>query len=261
MKDMQSTHALINLSINSVGVKGVKFPIQVQTRNFELQHTVAIIDMGVNLPVVFRGTHMSRFIEVLQKWSKPLSYESLEELVVQTQQKLHAQHTYITFFFPYFINKKAPSTGYLGLLAYDCKLMGIMHNNNLEYFLELTVPVMTVCPCSKAISYEGAHSQRTEIHMKLKLNAPGVIEDLIDLAESSASSPLYSLLKRADEKFVTEAAFAHPTFVEDVVRSVSNKLLSLPYISGFRVEVESFESIHAHNAFACIEHEFNAVSN
>lgn len=255
MVDIQSTPAQVNLPITSVGVKGFKFPIQILTQTFEVQHTVAVVDMGVNLPVFLRGTHMSRFIEVLQGWHEPLSCNSLEKLMLQIRQKLEAQFISITFSFPYFVNKKAPSTGCSGLLAYDCKLRGKM-DSTIEFFLDLIVPVMTVCPCSKAISYEGAHSQRTQIDMKLKLNELGAIEDLITVAESSASSPLYSLLKRADEKYVTEDAFAHPTFVEDVVRNVSSKLLQIPYISGFHVEVESFESIHAHNAYAYIEHQY-----
>lgn len=256
MKDIQSTPPQIAFPIDYVGVKGFRFPIQIQTRDIGIQPTVAIVDMGVSLSVLFRGTHMSRFVEVLQDWNEPLNCESLERLIRQTQKKLQSQDASITFFFPYFVNKKAPSTNASGLLAYDCKLSGKSIQHNIEFILELTVPVMTVCPCSKAISYEGAHSQRSEIHIRLRLNSFRFIEDFIDLAETSASSPLYSLLKRADEKYVTEDAFAHPRFVEDVVRDISNKLYTIPYVSGFCVEVESFESIHAHNAFAYIEHQF-----
>lgn len=256
MKDIQSTPAQIAFPIDRVGVKGLKFPIQVQTRDIGMQHTVAIVDMGVDLSVSSRGTHMSRFVEVLQDWNEPLCCESLERLVKQTQQKLQSQHAYIAFFFPYFLHKRAPSTNMLSLFSYDCKLSAKSINYNIEFILELTVPVMTVCPCSKAISHEGAHSQRSEIYIQLRLEQFRFIEDFIVLAESSASSPLYSLLKRADEKYVTEDAFAHPKFVEDVVRNISSKLITVTDVLGFRVEVESFESIHAHNAFAYIEHEF-----
>lgn len=255
MKDIQSTPSPVALSINSVGIRGIKFPIQIQSRTLELQYTVAVVDMGVDLSAFFRGTHMSRFVEILQDWSEPLSYESLERLIRQTQSKLHTSDTHITFFFPYFIKKKAPVTGLLGLTSYDCKILGKTKGKDIEFSLELTVPVMTVCPCSKEISSEGAHSQRSNIHVKLKVNTFSMIEDIIDMAETSASSPLYSLLKRADEKSVTETAFANPTFVEDVVRNMSNKLIMNPYVFDFSVEVESFESIHSHNAFAYIEHQ------
>ncbi len=258
MQDIQNTPAQVLFPINTVGIRGLKFPIQVQTQYSEIQETVSVIDIGVELPIAFRGTHMSRFIELLQEWNKPLSYESLKNLLRHVEGKLQAQSADIAFLFPYFLKKTAPATGVISLMSYDCKVVGKSNNGNIDVFFEITVPVMTVCPCSKAISHEGAHSQRTEIYIEMRLNSSWIVEDIIEMAESSASSPLYSILKRADEKFITELAFANPTFVEDVVRNMASKLKNYHNASGFRIEVESFESIHAHNAFACIEHQFVA---
>ena len=266
MEDVQSGPAGIAIPINRVGIRGITMPLLVRQRdsgtNGTSQRTVASVDISVDLPAEFKGTHMSRFIESLQFWtqhSDALDYEAMRHLLSDTCDRLKAKRAHVVFRFPYFLSKKAPSSGIPSAMHYDCVLTGELSETDgtagrrPEFTLEVTVPVMTVCPCSKAISDEGAHSQRTYIHMTVRMKRLLWIEDLIEFAEMSASSPVYTLLKRQDEKYVTEHAFAHPTFVEDVVRNVAARLQTHPHVRTFKVEVESHESIHAHNAFACIE--------
>lgn len=257
MEDVQMRSAPVAIPVDSVGIRGLQFPLQVRDRSQGSQKTVAVVEVSVDLSVSFKGTHMSRFVQELEKWTEDLDYESMKRLLQNVKQNLDAQKAKIVFSFPYFIRKHAPTTGSLGTVAYQCQLTGELEEGSPKFLLEVTVPVMTVCPCSKAISKEGAHTQRANVHIAVWMNGFSWIEDFVDIAESSASSPVYSLLKRADEKFVTENAFSNPAFVEDVVRNVAQALLKHPQIEGFRVEVESYESIHAHNAFACIEHNFN----
>ncbi len=274
MQDIQKKPALVPVPIDRVGVRGVTLPIVVRDRRQGRQHTVAQVDLGVDLPAAFKGTHMSRFIEALADFKEELDYASLKRLLEDVRTRLEARKAYICFSFPYFMDKAAPATGSHGKIHYQCKLTGELaaepkhgepgmaaagqtHTESgarPEFLLELDVPVMTVCPCSLAISEQGAHSQRAQVRMAVRMTAFSWIEEFIDIAEAAGSSPVYSLLKREDEKFVTEAAFDNPTFVEDVVRSAAQKLAAHPHVSWFRVEVESHESIHAHNAFACIEH-------
>lgn len=254
MEDVQSGPALVPLRIDRVGVKELHLPIVVRDRAQGRQHTVAAVDMGVELPSAFKGTHMSRFVEALEDWSEELSYQSVKRLLADVKERLGARRAYVHFKFPYFLRKAAPASGSPGLVCYHCRLTGELGEEKPELMLEVDVPVMTVCPCSKAISDEGAHSQRTMVRLAVRMTAFSWLEEFIEIAESAGSSPVYTLLKREDEKYVTEHAFAHPTFVEDVVRSAAQKLVEHPQVSWFRVEVESLESIHCHNAFACIEH-------
>lgn len=253
MEDVQSGPPLVPLCIDKVGVKNLHLPVMVRDRAQGRQHTVATVDMGVELPSAFKGTHMSRFVEALENWGEELDYRSVKTLLEDVKTRLGANSAYVVFCFPYFVRKEAPASGSSGLVWYQCRLKGEMKDDKPEFLLEVDVPVTTVCPCSKAISTEGAHGQRTVVRLAVRMRGFSWLEEFIDIAESGGSAPVYTLLKREDEKFVTEQAFANPTFVEDVVRTVALRLAEHPQISWFRVEVESFESIHCHNAFACIE--------
>ena len=253
MADVQNGPAGVPLSIDTVGVKNLKLPLMVSDRARGAQHTVALVDLGVELPGEFKGTHMSRFVEALEGWNEDLSFKTMKTLLEDIKTRLHARKAHARFSFPYFIRKAAPASGASGLMAYECSLSGELEEGRPEIYLEVTVPVMTVCPCSKAISSEGAHSQRAMVRMSVRMSGFAWIEEFVDIAEQSGSSPVYPVLKREDEKAVTEASFANPCFVEDVVRHVAYRLENHPQIAWFKVEVESEESIHAHNAFAMIE--------
>jgi GTP cyclohydrolase I len=259
LTDVQNSPSSVALDIDRVGVKHVELPLVVKDRDKGHQHTVASVDMGVDLPAAFKGTHMSRFVEALENWreasSEELDYASARRLLKDTLERLHAHRAYVRFTFPYFRARKAPVTGYEAPVRYTCKLTGEMeeHQENPSILLELEVPVTTVCPCSKAISRAGAHGQRAMVRMALRMSRFEWLEGFIDIAESSGSAPIYTLLKRPDEKFVTEQAYDNALFVEDVVRNVAARLKEHPHITWFRVEVESEESIHGHNAFAGIE--------
>lgn len=261
MKDIQNTPADVPISIDCVGVRGVRLPLWVREHGNNSkgrQRTVADVDAGVNLLSDSRGTHMSRFISLLQDWAETrdiLDYTAVKELLGDMRGRLEAQSATVTFRFPFFMMKKAPATDNMSLSHYDCRLAGSWSEGmkKPEFELGVVVPVMTVCPCSKAISREGAHSQRTELRLNIALKGFVGIEELIAIGEASASSPVYTLLKRPDEKYVTEAAFSRPMFVEDVVRGAAKRLQTHPRIGRFVVDAESFESIHAHNAFARIE--------
>lgn len=253
MADVQNSPARVPLNIDTVGVKGLKLPLLVSDRARGSQHTAGLVDLGVDVPAEFKGTHMSRFVEALEGWNEELSFKTLKMLLEDMKTRLMARKAYARFSFPYFIRKAAPVSGVSGLMAYDCRIIGELGDAKPEMLLEVTVPVMSVCPCSKAISKEGAHSQRAEIRLSLRIGAFFWIEDCVDMAERAGSSPVYPVLKREDEKYVTEAAFAKPMFVEDIVREVARRLDEHPVITCYRVEVESFESIHGHNAFARME--------
>ncbi len=253
MEDVQSTTPSVLIPIDRVGVKDFRYPIVVRKKNNGIQHTVAQVNLYVDLPSEFKGTHMSRFVEALQEWSGVLDYHSFKELLKDIQNRLKARKSHLSISFPFFSEHHAPQSGIKALMDYQCSLLGELEENKLSLFLEVNVPVMTVCPCSLAISENGAHSQRAMIKIKCQFDGLLWVEDLISIATTSASSPVYALLKRVDEKFVTETAFSNPMFVEDVVRRVAVKLKKHPLINWFRVEVESYESIHNHNAYACIE--------
>ena len=254
MEDVQNRPAEVRLAIDCVGIRDLELPLVVRDRAQGRQHTVARVDMGVELPCAFKGTHMSRFVEALENWGEEVNYRSVSRLLEDVKHRLEAHRAYVLFRFPYFVRKAAPVSGSQGVVCYHCRLIGEADEHGKTTFvLELNVPVMTVCPCSKAISVEGAHSQRAQVRMSLRMRGFSWLEEFIDLAERAASSPVYTSLKREDEKCVTEQAFANPTFVEDVVRVVAHDLAHHPQVASFRVEVESSESIHCHNAFAWIE--------
>lgn len=258
MEDVQRHAPQVALPIDTVGVRGITMPLLVRDRAEGSRQTVARVDMGVDLPADFKGTHMSRFVAALEEWNDTISYQSVRRLLAAIKERLEARRAYVHFCFPYFLRKAAPASGSQSLVSYDCRLTGELSDEGQSFSLDVNVPVMTVCPCSKAISREGAHSQRTLIRLSVRMTHFCWIEDFIEMAEASGSSAVYTLLKREDEKYVTEHAFAQPTFVEDVVRNVAQRLLAHGQISWFRVEVESMESIHSHNAFACIERTLRA---
>lgn len=257
LQDVQSRPADLPVDIDRVGISAFRMPLVVRDRDQGRQHTVATVDMGVDLPAAFKGTHMSRFVEALEHWrehsDEKLDYPSMKRLLEDVRQRLHAQKAFITFRFPYFRTKAAPVTGSSAPVSYECRFTGELDGDRLRFLLEMDVPVTTVCPCSKAISRAGAHGQRALVRMAVRMGKFAWLEEFIDLAEESASAPVYSLLKREDEKAVTEQAYDNACFVEDVVRDAAARLGRHPHVTWFRVHVESFESIHCHNAFACIE--------
>lgn len=259
LEDVQSAPSELALPIDRVGIKEFRMPLVVKDMENSFQHTVAYVDMGVELPAAFKGTHMSRFVEALESFrvasNEKLDYPSLKALLQNVCTKLDAQKATICFKFPYFMTKKAPASGASAQVVYDCAFTGIIDKDREkpDFILEIDVPVTTVCPCSKAISKAGAHGQRTHINMQIRLEKFTWLEDFIHIAESSGSAPIYAILKREDEKAVTEQAYENAYFVEDVVRQVASKLEAHEHVLWYKVQVESFESIHGHNAFACIE--------
>ena len=241
------------LHIDKVGVSGVRFPIEVRDRTSTTQSTVATIAMYVDLDQSFKGTHMSRFIEVLNSHGSIISVDNISELLHEMKDKLNSKNSYLEIEFPYFISKKAPVTQQAGLIDYKVHFDVSLINEDIDFVMTLKVPVTTLCPCSKAISEYGAHNQRGEVSVSIRSNETVWVEDLIGVVESCASSELYSLLKRVDEKAVTERAYENPVFVEDLVRNVVTKLKTDSNITWYKVEAENYESIHNHNAYACIE--------
>ncbi len=253
MKDIQNDPADVRLHIDRVGVKNLQLPLVVRDRERGRQHTVAEVDLFVDLPSRFKGTHMSRFVETLGNWDEGLDPTSFRTLLEDVRTRLEARHAHIHFRFPFFVRQTSPASGAPGLMGYDCSLVGELRENELSFVLGVDVPVMSVCPCSLAICDGPAHSQRSMVRIRTRFKGFLWIEDLIEIAEGAGSSPVYTLLKREDERAVTQAAFEHPAFVEDVVRSAAKALEDHPQVTWYRVEVESMESIHKHNAYASIE--------
>jgi len=253
MQDVQNSPSCVSMAIDRVGVKNLRYPLVVRNKNNGVQHTVAQVDLYVDLPGKFKGTHMSRFIEALQEWAGILDYHSFKQLLRDVQTRLEARRAQVTFSFPFFMDQLAPRSNIPAMMDYQCRFVGELEANRPKMFVTAEVPVMTVCPCSLAICKNGAHSQRAVIRVTAQFDGMLWLEDVISMAQNSASSPVHALLKRVDEKHVTEQAFANPTFVEDVVRNVAEKLKGHSLIHWFKAEVESFESIHNHNAYACIE--------
>lgn len=252
MRDLQSDQDFRNVNIDKVGVKNLRYPILLSDKAHKQQHTVALINMYVNLPHNFRGTHMSRFVEILNQFHREIAIHNIGTILKTMKQELNAESAHIEIAFPYFIEKKAPVSGEVGLMEYQCRFLGDL-SDKTSIVLGVAVPITTLCPCSKEMSQKGAHNQRGEIRVYIRFRGFFWIEDLIELVENCASSPVYSLLKREDEKYVTEHAYQNPVFVEDVVRNVALKLDAQPDITWYRVETESNESIHNHDAFASLE--------
>jgi GTP cyclohydrolase I len=252
MEDIQNHKDHRNIDIDQVGVKGIRYPITVLDKDMREQQTVAEINMYVSLPRYYKGTHMSRFVEILNEYSRRICLRNISKILEDMKERLDAESAHIELTFPYFIKKCAPVTGLEGLMEYFCTMKGAL-TSTTDLVLVIRVPVCTLCPCSKEISDFGAHNQRGEVRLQVRFKKFVWIEDLIRIIESSASCDVFSVLKREDEKCVTEKAYMNPRFVEDVVRDVSVKLSGDPNITWFAVECENFESIHNHNAYAYVE--------
>lgn len=253
LTDTQSQHDDRCIAIDRVGVRSLKFPLAIADREQHAQHTVATVAMAVDLPQQYKGTHMSRFVQVLHAHGQELTVANATAIPHELLSRLHAERAHLELRFPYFRSKAAPVTGTHGLLDYGVIFEINAQANHTDFVVTVEVPVTTLCPCSKAISERGAHNQRGVVTLAVRFSSPVWIEDLIELVEQSASAQLYSILKRPDEKFVTEAAYDNPVFVEDLVRNVAVKANLHPSITWYRVEAENFESIHNHNAWAMIE--------
>lgn len=257
MNGKVDVHTLGDTSVNldKVGVKGVRYPITVLDKAAGTQHTVGSVDMFVDLPSRYKGAHMSRFLEVLNEHRGQISIEGLPRLLLEVQTRLAARRARVEVEFPYFIEKRAPVTRAPSMMGYTCRILGRADERGVDLGLEVRVPIMTLCPCSKVLSERGPHNQRGEVRVKVRFRRIVWIEDLISMVERCASSEVYSLLKREDEKHVADWAYEHPVFVEDVARGVAAALMEDPNITWFSVEAETMESIHAHNAYASIESE------
>jgi len=251
--DVQNLADTRHLAINKVGIKSIRHPVVVKDKSVGVQHTIATFNMYVHLPHNFKGTHMSRFVEILNHHGREISVESFENILREMTEKLEAQSGYIEMAFPYFVNKAAPVSGVQSLLDYDVTFIGEIINGKYRFTMKVLVPVTSLCPCSKKISERGAHNQRSHVTISIRTNSSVWIEEVVNYAESQASCELYGLLKRPDEKFVTERAYDNPKFVEDMVRDVAAVLNKDERIEAFVVESENFESIHNHSAYALIE--------
>lgn len=256
MIDIQNSVDEREIPLKKVGVRNVEYPVAVLDKKNKIQNTTATLDLFVNLPHHFKGTHMSRFIEVFHKYRKDISINHFTEMLEEIRNKLTAERAFGKITFPYFIEKEAPVSKSKGFIKYTCTYEAEVSDKEKKFYLEVKVPVTTLCPCSKAISDYGAHNQRGTVTVKVLYRNFFWLEDLIEAVEKSASSPLYSVLKRQDEKYVTEHAYDNPRFVEDVVREVYIALKEFEgggKFSWFSVEAENEESIHAHNAYAYTE--------
>jgi GTP cyclohydrolase I len=261
MKDVQNQPDDRNIAINKVGIRNIKYPISVLDRAHAAQHTVADINLYVQLPEQFRGTHMSRFIEVLNRYQREIDVRNLDDILQDMRERLNSEAAYLEMSFPYFIEKQAPVSKATSLMEYLCTMMACQHRDGRKDFvLTVKVPVTTLCPCSKEISERGAHNQRSTVTVSTRMNSLVWIEELIELVEKCAVCDLYALLKREDEKYVTERAYDNPAFVEDIVREIARSLRNDPRIIWFTVESENMESIHNHNAYAFVEYNREAAS-
>jgi GTP cyclohydrolase I len=255
MRDIQDEKDERRIEVDRVGVKDILYPIIVMDKRKEQQSTIASINMYVNLPHHFRGTHMSRFVEVLNQHRGAVSLANLHAILEEIKKALKADSAYIEISFPYFIEKRAPVSKAKSLMDYRCRFIA-SHDDKMHLTLEVNVPVTSLCPCSKSLAKNSAHNQRSIVTVWIDTKKLIWIEDIVNLVEQCASAQVYALLKREDERYLTEQAYRHPAFVEDVVRSVAEKLLKLEkrkQLRFFSVEAENFESIHNHNAYAKIE--------
>jgi len=259
--DIQATPDARNIPIDRVGVRNVKYPMQIRGRDGDLQHTVGQFTLTVGLPKEFKGTHMSRFVEVLSEHNHDLSVDTIPAVLDNLRLRLAAETAYLDVKFLLFMEKAAPVTGKTGMMGFECAFLAT--GGEVDAFqLEVMVPVTTLCPCSKEIADRGAHNQRGYVRVKLtpdrKLGTLW-LEDVIDMVEAAGSAPLYPLLKRPDEKYVTELAYDNPRFVEDMVREVALAFDADARVLAYEIEVENHESIHDHNAYAYLKRERNSV--
>ena len=253
MKDIQNEPDDRNIPIDKVGIKNLRYPITVLDRANAIQHTVANVNMYVDLPHTTKGTHMSRFVEILHILRPEISIKSISVVLNQMKQHLKAASAHIEVTFPYFIEKRSPISLSPGLMDYTCAIMASSDPEDaIDLMSEVIVPISSVCPCSKEISDGGAHNQRGEVRLATRFKRFIWLEDMIELVEASASCEVYSILKRVDEKEVTERGYENPKFVEDVVRDIAKRLNEDDNITWFSVSAENFESIHNHSAYAQI---------
>ena len=254
IEDVQNRADTRQIPIIRVGVKEILHPVRVKDRSGGEQHTVANFNMYVYLPHNFKGTHMSRFLEILHSHEREISVDSFMDILRQMTERLESEAGHIEMKFPYFVNKTAPVSGVKSLLDYQASLIGeVKRGGTTDLWVKVVVPVTSLCPCSKKISAYGAHNQRSHVTIKARIASHVWIEELIDFAEKEASCELFGILKRPDEKWVTERAYDNPKFVEDMVRDVAVRLNNDERISEYAVESENFESIHNHSAYALIE--------
>jgi GTP cyclohydrolase IB len=257
VEDVQARADTRQLPINRVGIKDISHPVRVKDRSAGEQHTIATFNMYVSLPHNFKGTHMSRFVEILHA-EREISVESFRGMLGTMTTRLEADTGHIEMSFPFFVMKRAPVSGVESLMDYQAGLIGEQRRGHTDMWVRVSVPVTSLCPCSKRISDYGAHNQRSHVTITAKLRSHMWIEELIDIAESEASCELYGILKRPDEKYVTERAYDNPKFVEDMVRDVATRLNGDARVAAYVVESENFESIHNHSAYARIEHDKDA---
>jgi GTP cyclohydrolase I len=248
--DIQSTPDTRHIPIDQVGIKDIRHPVVVRDRSGGEQHTVATFNMYVSLPHNFKGTHMSRFVEILNQHEYEITVESFKRMITEMTEALNAAAGHIEMRFPYFVNKAAPVSGVRSLMDYDVTFIGEMKDGSPNVQVRVVVPVTSLCPCSKKISDRGAHNQRSHVTVQVRTRDFVWIEELIDVVEKEASCELYGLLKRPDEKYVTERAYDNPRFVEDMVRDVAMRFNADDRITAYIVESENFESIHNHSAYA-----------
>ena len=251
--DVQGSADTRCIAINKVGIKDIRHPVRVKDRSEGEQHTIATFNMYVNLPHNFKGTHMSRFVEILNAHEREISVESFKDMLSEMAERLQAEAGHIEMNFPFFVNKRAPVSGVQSLLDYNVTLIGEVQEGDPTMYIKVVVPATSLCPCSKEISDRGAHNQRSHVTVKVRTKGFVWIEEVIDLVEDEASCQLYGLLKRPDEKYVTEHAYDNPKFVEDMVRDVAVRLNRDERFSAYTIESENFESIHNHSAYAMIE--------
>ncbi|HIE01448.1 MAG TPA: GTP cyclohydrolase I FolE2 [Thiotrichaceae bacterium] len=255
MPDVQNSADTRCLAIDKVGIKDIKYPVRVKDRSGREQYTIANFNMYVNLPHNFKGTHMSRFVEILNEHEYEITVESFKKMLVEMTKRLEAEAGHIEMTFTYFVRKTAPISGVKSLMDYEVTFIGDITDDVPNITVKVIVPVTSLCPCSKKISNYGAHNQRSHVTVTAKTKGFFWIEDLIDLMEKEASCELYGLLKRPDEKYVTEQAYNNPKFVEDIVRDIAAKLNKDERVAAYIVESENFESIHNHSAYALIQNE------
>lgn len=251
--DVQSSQDTRQIPIDKVGIKDIRHPVRVRDRSGGDQHTVANFNMYVNLPHNFKGTHMSRFVEILNQHEREISVDSFKEMLFEMKERLEAESGHIEMSFPYFVNKAAPISQVQSLMDYEVTFIGQVKQDQAKLTIKVIVPVTSLCPCSKKISEYGAHNQRSHVTVTVRTNGFVWIEELIDLVEKEASCELFGLLKRPDEKYVTERAYENPKFVEDMVRDIAAKLNADDRVEAYTVESENFESIHNHSAYALIQ--------
>lgn len=259
IEDVQNRADTRQIAINKVGIKDIRHPVRIKDRSEGEQHTIANFNMYVDLPHNFKGTHMSRFVEILNHHEREITVHSFKDMLAEMTEKLEAGSGHIEMNFPYFVTKAAPVSKVESLLDYDVTLIGEIIEGEINVHIKVVVPVTSLCPCSKKIADYGAHNQRSHVTVSARTCGFIWIEEIIDLVEEEASCELFGLLKRPDEKHVTERAYDNPKFVEDMVRDVAVRLNDDERVCAYTVESENFESIHNHSAYALIEHDKKAT--